>query len=81
MSNLKTPAQCGDLAEKLIADYVRECGAYGNPNALANVMEMLISKAALGVAMIGSETIAQQILDRAKRNVATFADRNLRGGH
>ncbi|MPV69435.1 hypothetical protein [Burkholderia sp. BE17] len=81
MSNLKSPAQCGDLAEKLVADYVRECGAYGNPDALANVMEMLISKAALGIAMVGSESIAQQILDRTKRNVATFADRNLRRGH
>lgn len=81
MSNLKSPAQCGDLAEKLIADYVRESGAYGNPNALANVMEMLISKAALGIAMVGSETIAQQILDRTKHNVATFAERNLRRGH
>ncbi|KWH34180.1 hypothetical protein WL99_06175 [Burkholderia cepacia] len=81
MSTLKSPAQCGDLAEKLIADYVRESGAYGNPNALANVMEMLISKAALGIAMVGSEAIAQQILDRTKHNVATFADRNLRRGH
>ncbi|WP_176114274.1 hypothetical protein [Burkholderia cepacia] len=81
MSTLKSPAQCGDLAEKLIADYVRNCGAYGNPNALANVIEMLISKAALGIAMVGSEAIAQQILDRTKLNVATFADRNLRRGH
>ncbi|KWH45852.1 MULTISPECIES: hypothetical protein [Burkholderia] len=81
MSTLKSPAQCGDLAEKLIADYVRESGAYGNPNALANVIEMLISKAALGIAMVGSEAIAQQILDRTKHNVATFADRNLRRGH
>ncbi|MEN8511985.1 hypothetical protein [Burkholderia sp. RS02] len=78
MSNVKSPAQCGDLAEKLIADYVRDCGAYGNPTALANVMEMLISKAALGIAMVGSEAIAQQILDRTKHNVATFAERNLR---
>ncbi|MDF3115844.1 hypothetical protein KPA94_20680 [Burkholderia semiarida] len=78
MSILKSPAQCGDLAERLIADYVRDCGAYGNPNALANVMEMLISKAALGIAMVGSETIAQQILDRTKHNVATFAERTLR---
>ncbi|SEU36348.1 hypothetical protein SAMN03159335_05429 [Burkholderia cepacia] len=81
MSYLKSPAECGDLAEKLIADYVRESGAYGNPNALANVMEMLISKAALGIAMVGSEAIAQQILDRTKHNVATFAERNLRRGH
>ncbi|KGC67461.1 hypothetical protein GSH05_09880 [Burkholderia pseudomallei] len=81
MSTLKSPTQCGDLAEKLIADYVRESGAYGNPNALANVIEMLISKAALGIAMVGSEAIAQQILDRTKHNVATFADRNLRRGH
>lgn len=81
MSNLKSPAECGNLAEKLIADYVRESGAYGNPNALSNVMEMLISKAALGIAMVGSEAIAQQILDRSKHNVATFAERNLRRGH
>ncbi|WP_175992642.1 hypothetical protein [Burkholderia vietnamiensis] len=81
MSNLKSPAQCGDLAEKLIADYVRESGAYGNPNALANVMEMLISKAALGIAMVGSEAIAQQILDRTKHNVATFAEGTLRRNH
>ncbi|KVT95581.1 hypothetical protein [Burkholderia ubonensis] len=80
MSSLKSPAQCGDLAEKLIADYVRNCGAYGNPQALANVIEMLISKAALGIAMVGSETIAQQILDRTKYNVATYAERNLRRG-
>ncbi|VWB97659.1 hypothetical protein [Burkholderia lata] len=81
MSNLKSLAECGDLAEKLIADYVRESGAYGNPNALSNVMELLISKAALGIAMVGSEAIAQQILDRTKHNVATFAERNLRRGH
>ncbi|WP_438332886.1 hypothetical protein [Burkholderia pseudomallei] len=81
MSPLKSPTQCGDLAEKLIADYVRESGAYGNPNALANVIEMLISKAALGIAMVGSEAIAQQILNRTKQNVATFAERNLRRGH
>lgn len=81
MSNLKSPAQCGDLAEKLIADYVRDCGAYGNPNALAKVMEMLISKAALGIAMVGSEAISQQILDRTKRNVATFVEQKLRRGH
>ncbi|KVU48190.1 hypothetical protein WK69_10800 [Burkholderia ubonensis] len=80
MSSLKSPAQCGDLAEKLIADYVRNCGAYGNPQALANVIEMLISKAALGIAMVGSEAIAQQILDRTKHNVATYAERNLRRG-
>ncbi|KVP77499.1 hypothetical protein WJ92_02660 [Burkholderia ubonensis] len=80
MSSLKSPAQCGDLAEKLIADYVRECGAFGNPGALANVIEMLISKAALGIAMVGSETIAQQILDRTKHNVTTYAERNLRRG-
>ncbi|KVT65657.1 hypothetical protein WL77_12020 [Burkholderia ubonensis] len=80
MSSLKSPAQCGDLAEKLIADYVRNCGAYGNPQALANVIEMLISKAALGIAMVGSETIARQILDRTKHNVATYAERNLRRG-
>ncbi|WP_175698516.1 hypothetical protein [Burkholderia ambifaria] len=78
MSTLKSPAQCGDLAEKLIADYVRNCGAYGNPDALANIMEMLISKAALGIAMVGSEAIAQQILTRTMHNVATFAERNLR---
>ncbi|RQU16272.1 hypothetical protein DF153_21160 [Burkholderia cenocepacia] len=78
MSTLKSPAQCGDLAKKLIADYVRNCGAYGNPDALANVMEMLISKAALGIAMVGSEAIAQQILTRTTHNVATFAERNLR---
>ncbi|WP_241301067.1 hypothetical protein [Burkholderia cenocepacia] len=78
MSTLKSPAQCGDLAEKLIADYVRNCGAYGNPDALAKVMEMLISKAALGIAMVGSEAIAQQILTRTTHNVATFAERNLR---
>ncbi|KKL38589.1 hypothetical protein WR30_11040 [Burkholderia contaminans FFH2055] len=78
MSTLKSPAQCGDLAEKLIADYVRNCGAYGNPDALANMMEMLISKAALGIAMVGSEAIAQQILTRTKHNVSTFAERNLR---
>ncbi|MCA8014645.1 hypothetical protein LGM38_21650 [Burkholderia vietnamiensis] len=81
MSNLKSPTQCGDLAEKLIADYVRESGAHGNPNALANVMEMLISKAALGIAMVGSEAIAQQILDRTKHDVATFAERTLRRNH
>ncbi|MCG0577266.1 hypothetical protein L6Q82_04855 [Burkholderia cenocepacia] len=81
MSTLKSPAQCGDLAEKLIADYVRSCGAYGNPDALANVMEMLISKAALGIAMVGSEAIAQQILTRTQHNVSTFAERNLRRGH
>ncbi|EIP85866.1 hypothetical protein A33K_16956 [Burkholderia humptydooensis MSMB43] len=60
---------------------MRNCGAYGNPQALANVIEMLISKAALGIAMVGSETIAQQILDRTKYNVATYAERNLRRGH
>ncbi|MCA8145439.1 hypothetical protein [Burkholderia vietnamiensis] len=81
MSNLRSPTQCGDLAEKLIADYVRESGAYGNPNARANVMEMLISKGALGIAMVGSEAIAQQILDRTKHNVATFAERTLRRNH
>ncbi|WP_343726660.1 hypothetical protein [Burkholderia seminalis] len=78
MSTLKSPARCSDLAEKLIADYVRECGAYGNPESLAKVMEMLISKAALGIAVVGSEAIAQQILTRTKHNVATFAERNLR---
>ena len=57
---------------------MRESGAYGNPDALANVMEMLISKAALGITMVGSEAIAQQILDRTKHNVVTFAERNLR---
>ncbi|KWZ35183.1 hypothetical protein [Burkholderia anthina] len=81
MSTLKSPVQCGDLAERLIADYVRNCGAYGNPDALANVMEMLISKAALGIAMVGSEAIAHQILNRTKHNVATFAERNLRRNH
>lgn len=81
MSHLKSPAQCGDFAEKLIADYVRECGAFGNPAAIANVIEMLISKAALGIAMVGSEAIAQKILDRTKHNVSTFAERNLQRGN
>lgn len=81
MPTLKTPSECGDLAEKVIADYVRACGAYGNPAALANVIEMLISKAAIGIAMVGSEPLAQQILDRTKRNTARFAEINLRSAN
>ncbi|MGS1072396.1 hypothetical protein [Burkholderia glumae] len=81
MPTLKTQSECSDLAEKVIADYVRACGAHGNPAALANVIEMLISKAAIGIAMVGSAPTAQRILDRTKRTTAMFAEVNLRSAN
>ncbi|KHJ64691.1 hypothetical protein [Burkholderia glumae] len=81
MPTLKSPNECDDIAEKVIADYVRACGAYGNPVAIAKVIELLISKAAIGIAMVGSEPTAQQILDRTKRTTAMFAEVNLRSAN
>ncbi|WP_186270081.1 hypothetical protein [Burkholderia gladioli] len=81
MPTLKSPKECGDIAEKVIADYVRTCGAYGNPVAIAKVIEMLISKAAIGIAMVGAEPVAQQILDRTKHSVKRYAEVNLRSAN
>lgn len=69
MSNLKTPDECGELAEGLIVGYVNESGAYGDPDAIAKVLEMLISKAALGVTFTSSGERAQTILMRTMVNV------------
>ncbi|QGA37550.1 hypothetical protein [Burkholderia glumae] len=81
MPTLKSTNECDDIAEKVIADYVRACGAYGNPVAIAKVIELLISKAAIGIAMVGSEPTAQRILDRTKRTTAMFAEVNLRSAN
>jgi hypothetical protein len=80
VSNLKTPAQCGQLAEDLIVGYVNECGAQGDADGVAKVLEMLISKAALGIAFTSGGDRAQQVLFRTMANVEALIQKNATKG-
>lgn len=64
-----TPAQCSAKAEKALGDYVKAAGAYGDADAVAKVLELLISKAALGIAMTSGESRAHVVLLRTSMNV------------
>lgn len=64
-----TPAQCNAKAEKALGDYVNAVGAYGDADAVAKVLEMLISKAALGIAVTSGESRAHAVLLRTSMNV------------
>lgn len=76
MANLKTPQQCGELAERLIGKYVRECGAYGDVEALPKVLEMLISKAALGIVTVTNDVEpATTILLRTTLTAGEYAEK------
>lgn len=72
---LRTPAECGDLAEHSIHEYVKACGAYGNVNALPKVLEMLISKAALGIVHAASSDVSTTILLRTSLTAAAYEER------
>lgn len=75
MPKLKTPQQCGELAERLIGDYVNECGAYGDIEALPKVLEMLISKAALGIVCVTNHAEpATTILLRTSLTAGAYAE-------
>lgn len=75
---LKTPQECGVLAEKLIGNYVKQCGAYGDLEALPKVLEMLISKCSLGIVHASSGEVATTVLLRTSLNTAAYADRLVR---
>jgi hypothetical protein len=64
-----TPAQCGEKAEAILGTYVADVGAYGDADAVAKVLELLISKAALGIAMTSGEDHAHKVLMRTSMNV------------
>ncbi|RQZ08934.1 hypothetical protein DF105_01130 [Burkholderia stagnalis] len=74
-TSLKTPAECGALAEQLIGDYVKACGAFGDADAIPKVLEMLISKAALGAGTVTGALAAQEILFRTMLTVEMLAQR------
>lgn len=69
MSNLKSPQECGLLAEDLLVGYANDAGAFGDADAIAKAFEMLISKAALGIAFTSNGERAQQVLFRSMANV------------
>ncbi|KGX12612.1 hypothetical protein X986_3910 [Burkholderia pseudomallei] len=72
---LKTALECGALAEQMIGDYVKACGAFGDAEACLKVLEMLISKAAVGAVMVGSEEDVCGILLRTQISVIYVADK------
>ncbi|MBY4799935.1 hypothetical protein K6W78_07950 [Burkholderia cepacia] len=72
-ATLRSPAECGQLAEQAIGDYVKACGAFGNANAITKVLEMLISKAALGALTVSDPLVTQQILFRTMLTVESIA--------
>ncbi|MGS1004048.1 hypothetical protein ACVCH0_20765 [Burkholderia glumae] len=76
MPALNTPSECGDVAERVLVDYAHACGAHGGLTVLKNIMEMLI-----GIAMVVIEPTAPQIPDQTKRNVAAYAEANLRSAN
>lgn len=79
MSNLKTPKECGQIAEQHIGQYVKECGAFGDPERLKKVLEMLISKASLGLVGISDGQYATDVLLRTSLSAATYAEK-IHGG-
>lgn len=66
-----TPAQCNAKAEAALGAYVSAAGAHGDAEAMAKVLEMLISKAALGIAMTNGKAKADEVLKRTSKNVRT----------
>ena len=78
MTQLKKPAECGEIAEKHIGEYVRECGAYGDPEAIRKVLEMLISTCALGIVTVADDDVAQKVLLRTCLTAAEYAERQKR---
>ncbi|RQS84371.1 hypothetical protein [Burkholderia seminalis] len=72
-ATLLSPAACGALAEQAIGDYVKACGAFGDVDAIPKVLEMLISKAALGAVTVSDPLVTQQILFRTMLTVEAIA--------
>ncbi|KVG33831.1 hypothetical protein [Burkholderia diffusa] len=70
---LLSPAECGRLAEQAIGEYVKACGAFGDVDAIPKVLEMLISKAALGAATVTDALATQQILFRTMLTIEAIA--------
>ncbi|MDR8926432.1 hypothetical protein [Burkholderia multivorans] len=77
-TSLRTPAECGELAEKAIGEFVKACGAYGNVDALPKVLEMLISKAALGIVTVSNSDTSTTILLRTILTAAEYEERRKR---
>ncbi|MDW9253121.1 hypothetical protein C7S16_6613 [Burkholderia thailandensis] len=77
-TSLRTPAECGALAEKAIGEYVKACGAYGNADALPKVLEMLISKAALGIVTVSNSDMSTTVLLRTILTAAEYEERRKR---
>ncbi|PFH29096.1 hypothetical protein [Burkholderia sp. JKS000303] len=72
-ASLLPPAACGELAEQAIGDYVKACGAFGDAAAIPKVLEMLISKAALGAVTVSDPLVTQQILFRTMLTIEALA--------
>lgn len=70
-----TPAQCNAKAEAALGAYVSDAGAHGDAEAVAKVLEMLISKAALGIAMTNGKAKADEVLKRTSKNVHSIMER------
>jgi hypothetical protein len=70
MSSLKTPDECGKLAEEALADYAHACGAFGDQVAIPKILEMMISKCSLAIAEFAGEERAHSVLLRTSLNVS-----------
>ncbi|KWF30067.1 hypothetical protein AQ914_25840 [Burkholderia pseudomallei] len=57
---------------------MKACGAYGNADALPKVLEMLISKAALGIVTVSNSDTSTTILLRTILTAAEYEERRKR---
>ncbi|WP_063900363.1 hypothetical protein [Burkholderia multivorans] len=57
---------------------MKACGAYGNVDALPKVLEMLISKAALGIVTVSNSDTSTTILLRTILTAAEYEERRKR---
>lgn len=64
-----TSNQAATVAEDVITDYVRRCGAYAQDD-VRKVLEMLISKAARGIEKQVCHQVAMDVLCRTVERVA-----------
>ncbi|PJO71318.1 hypothetical protein CWD92_16295 [Burkholderia thailandensis] len=57
---------------------MKACGAYGNADALPKVLEMLISKAALGIVTVSNSDMSTTVLLRTILTAAEYEERRKR---
>lgn len=65
-----TPTACRAAAQQAIGAYVKEVGAFGDPDKVRKALEMLISSAALGYGFVSNQTAVIDLLLRTSMHVA-----------